>query len=219
MSSATVAAASGTTEDEALLHQAAACLLGYPDDAFAAQLPLVRAALADVKGPGADRLRSFADHAAGTPTAELAEHYVQVFDFARAGLYLSWWTDGDTRRRGQSLVRFKEHYRAHGFEFAAGAEELPDYLPVVLEFSAAARTAGLLAAHRPALELLRLALVDADTPYRLVLDGVCATLPGPSPKDRAEARALIRSGPPSEDVGLEPYGHLGLLPLLTTGEH
>ncbi|MER5886421.1 nitrate reductase molybdenum cofactor assembly chaperone [Streptomyces sp. NPDC001941] len=196
----------------AALYQAAAHCLTYPDAEFAGRLPLLRAA--------APELAPFLDHAGSLPVRELAAHYVQVFDFKnRHCLYLSWWTDGDTRNRGMSLVRFKEVYRAHGLEFSG--EELPDFLPAVLEFSAASGSDELLTAHRPGLELLRIALSEADTPYVHVLDAVCATLPGPTPKDRAEARALAAAGPPREDVGMEglaPYGHLGLLPVLT-GDH
>ncbi|MBA4861889.1 nitrate reductase molybdenum cofactor assembly chaperone [Streptomyces sp. PSKA54] len=180
----------------AVLYQAAAYCLGYPDDEFRERLPLLRAA--------APELHGFLDHAASEDPSDLAAHYVQVFDFKnRHSLYLSWWRDGDTRRRGMSLVRFKETYRAHGLEFTG--EELPDFLPVVLEFSAHAGPV-LLKEHRGGLELLRLALTDFGTPYARVLDAVCATLPGPSPKDRAQALALARSGPPREEVGLEPFG-------------
>lgn len=193
--------------DRAVLLQAAAFCLTYPDDAFYERLPLLERAVDD------RALVEFLDHARATDPRELAAHYVKVFDFKnRHSLYLSWWLDGDTRRRGMSLVRFKEVYREHGLEFTG--EELPDFLPAVLEFSA---TAGpvLLKEHRSALELLRLALTEAGTPYARVLDAVCSTLPGPSPKDRAQALALARSGPPREEVGLEPFGSPRLLPLLT----
>lgn len=194
----------------AVVRQVAARCLGYPDDGFFAALPLLRRAL-----PGGHALHGFLDHAAGTGPAALAAHYVEVFDFkARRCLYLTWWTDGDTRRRGMAMVRFKEVYRAHGMQLTD--EELPDFLPAVLEFTAATGDEALLRAHRPAVELLRLSLADHGTPYAAVLTAVCATLPGPSPKDRAAALALARSGPPREDVGLEPYGQLphGLLPLV-----
>jgi nitrate reductase delta subunit len=195
------------TGPAALLHQAAALCLTYPDEELYERLPLVRAA--------APRLAPFVDHAEATPLAELAAHYVRVFDFKnRHSLYLTWWRDGDTRRRGMSLVRMKEVYREHGMEFSG--EELPDFLPAVLEFSAQAGP-FLLEEHRSGLELLRLALTEHGTPYAGVLDAVCGSLPGPSPKDRAEALALARSGPPREEVGLEPFGDLGLrepLPLL-----
>ncbi|MFJ2237481.1 nitrate reductase molybdenum cofactor assembly chaperone [Streptomyces sp. NPDC087859] len=152
----------------AVLYQAAALCLTYPDDDFRARLPLLREA--------APQLREFVDHAVLTPPQELAAHYVQVFDFKnRHSLYLSWWQDGDTRRRGMSLVRFKEVYRAAGLEFTG--EELPDFLPAVLEFAARTGSTDLLTEHRDGLEQLRSRLTACGTPYASVLNAVCAALP------------------------------------------
>ncbi|MGW7517459.1 nitrate reductase molybdenum cofactor assembly chaperone [Streptomyces sp. NPDC054796] len=190
----------------AVEHQAAARCLTYPDDAFHADLPLLRRALEGRRGAPARHLRAFLDHAGAAGPGELERHYVQTFDFKnRRCLYLSWWTDGDTRRRGETLVAFKETYRAHGLEYAHD-EELPDFLPAVLEFTALSGSDALLRRNRPGLELLRLSLAECATPYVRLLEAVCATLPGPSPKDRAAAKAMARGGPPREDVGLEPYG-------------
>ncbi|MGW0766974.1 nitrate reductase molybdenum cofactor assembly chaperone [Streptomyces sp. NPDC002676] len=153
---------------DAVLYQAAALCLTYPDEDFFARLPLLREA--------APQLRVFADHAAVTPPQELAAHYVQVFDFKnRHSLYLSWWHDGDTRRRGMSLVRFEDVYRAHGLEFSG--EELPDFLPAVLEFTARTGDTDLLTEYRDGLEQLRSRLTEYGTPYAGVLDAVCAALP------------------------------------------
>lgn len=212
--------AGGRAGELAVLRQAAAHCLAYPDDAFrTSTLPLLTAALAPLRHPAAEPLRAFAAEAAATPAGRLAACYVDTFDFTgRHSLHLTWWTDGDTRRRGAALVRFKETYRAHGLEF--GDADLPDFLPAVLEFTAATGSDALLREHRPALELLRLALAEHGTPYARVLASVCAGLPGPSPEDRAAALALARGGPPREDVGLDslaPYGHLSQLPLLTPG--
>ncbi|MCI3932633.1 nitrate reductase molybdenum cofactor assembly chaperone [Streptomyces sp. AN091965] len=176
----------------ALLYQAAAHCLAYPDDVFWGHVPELRAA--------ASPLRPFLDHAEAAGPRPLAEHYVRVFDFKnRHSLYLSWWLDGDTRRRGASLVAFKQTYRAHGLELTG--TELPDFLPAVLEFTARTGHRELLLAHRAGLELLRLSLTEHGTPYAGVLDAVCATLPGPTPRDKAAARALARTGPPHETVG------------------
>jgi nitrate reductase delta subunit len=76
---------------------------------------------------------------------------------------------------------------------------------VVLEFAATTGQRDLLLEHRPALELLRLALEEPRSPYALVVQAVCATLPGPSPRDREAILALAASGPPREEVGLDPY--------------
>ncbi|NUP47218.1 MAG: nitrate reductase molybdenum cofactor assembly chaperone [Catenulispora sp.] len=207
-----------------VLHQAAAHLLDYPDAAWRERLPLVRSALSaggGRAGRAARHLTPFLDSASLMTGEELAAHYVEVFDFKnRHSLYLTWWLDGDTRRRGTSLVELKAAYRDAGFDFAE--TELPDFLPVVLEFTAASGDSALLLRHRPGLELLRLALAEDGTCYAGVLAAVCATLPGPSPKDRAAARALAASGPVTETVGLDPataalrpYGHLDMLPILT----
>ncbi|WP_046730166.1 nitrate reductase molybdenum cofactor assembly chaperone [Streptomyces humi] len=156
---------------DAVFYQAAALCLTYPDDDFIARLPLLREA--------APQLREFTDHATVTPRQELAAHYVQVFDFKnRHSLYLSWWQDGDTRRRGMSLVRFKDVYKAYGMEFTG--EELPDFLPAVLEFTARTGNTDLLTEHRACLDQLRCRLTDFGTPYACVLDAVCAALP-PTP--------------------------------------
>lgn len=201
--------------------RAAAHLLDYPDAAWRERLPLVRAALEAVGGGAACTLVTFLDQLSSMPMTETASHFVEVFDFKnRHSLYLTWWLDGDTRRRGASLVELKAVFREAGFDFSE--EDLPDYLPVVLEFSAASEDLGLLLRHRPGLELLRLALAEHGTAYASVLEAVCSTLPGASPKDRAAARALAAAGPPRETVGLDPdtaalrpYGHLDLLPVLT----
>ncbi|MFF7971467.1 nitrate reductase molybdenum cofactor assembly chaperone [Streptomyces sp. NPDC007905] len=153
---------------DAVLYQAAALCLTYPDDDFVARLPLLREA--------APQLRSFTDHAAVTPQRELAAHYVRVFDLkSRHSLYLSRWRDGDTRRRGMSMGRFKDVYREHGLEFSG--EERPDFLPAVLELTARTGDTALLTGHRGALEQLRSRLTAYGTPYAGVLDAVCATLP------------------------------------------
>ncbi|MFJ8431059.1 nitrate reductase molybdenum cofactor assembly chaperone [Kitasatospora sp. NPDC094019] len=205
-----------TAGERAVVRRIAAECLCYPEGPDPMP-PQLAALLGPVRHAAAAPLRTFLDRAGGLPPGELSRHYVEVFDFRqRHSLHLSWWTDGDTRRRGEALLRFKTVYRAHALEFSD--EDLPDFLPAVLEFTAATGDDTLLREHRPALELLRLALTEHGTPYADVLAAVCATLPGPSPKDRAAALALARSGPPREEVGLDaltPYGHLGLLPVLT----
>ncbi|WP_055565176.1 nitrate reductase molybdenum cofactor assembly chaperone [Streptomyces atriruber] len=186
---------------DAVVRLVAGRLLQYPDERLYADLDRLHEAT------GHPLLREFVAHARVQRPLDLAAHYTGVFDTRnRRCLYLTWWSDGDTRNRGLSLVRMKQVYREHGLEFAS--EELPDFLPVLLEFAAREESAGaaLLEEHRAGLELLRLAVTDADTPYARVLEAVCGTLPGPSPKTRAEAKALARSGPPRETVGLEPFG-------------
>lgn len=185
-----------------VVRQAASYLLTYPDAALVAGLPVIRAALVEQRVTSLD---PFLDHLKATPLRELERQYVEVFDLSRRhALYLSYWTDGDTRRRGEVLARFKAAYRASGF-LVDTSGELPDFLPMVLEFAAVADpVAGeeLLREYRASLELLRIGLEEDGTPYADVVAAVCATLPGASPKDRAAVQAMV-GGPPTETVGLD----------------
>ena len=86
----------------------------------------------------------------------------------------------------------------------------------MLEFAASApggRGAIVLREHRPALELLRGALEDRETPYADVVAAVCSTLGEPSAADRARAIKLAAAGPPSELVGLEPFAPPEVMPV------
>ncbi|MFJ8110595.1 nitrate reductase molybdenum cofactor assembly chaperone [Streptomyces sp. NPDC096132] len=156
---------------DAVLHQAAALCLTYPDDDLQARLSLLREA--------APQLREFVDHAALTPVRELAAHYVEVFDpEGLHSLYLSRWTDGgDAGRLGRAAegVPFEDLYRRHGLEFTG--EERPDFLPAVLEYAARTGDTEPLTRHREGLERLRSRLAGLRTPYASVLDAVCAILP------------------------------------------
>jgi nitrate reductase molybdenum cofactor assembly chaperone NarJ/NarW len=192
--------------DQAVVLQAASVCLRYPDGALLALMPVVRGAVDGLPpGRARERLGSFLGTVAATAPGRAAQHYVEVFDTRRrCCLYLTWWTDGETRRRGAALATLKARYRAAGAEFED--PELPDFLPAVLEFAATVDLAGgleLLQEHRPGIELLRLALLDAATPYAAPVEAVCALLPGASPADVAAAKALARIGPPREQVGLD----------------
>ncbi|HYI57435.1 MAG TPA: nitrate reductase molybdenum cofactor assembly chaperone [Microlunatus sp.] len=195
--------------------QAGSLVLGYPDPGLTGRAALIRTALAEA---APHRLPDFVpvlDSWATTPAQTIQNHYVETFDLSRRHtLYLSYYTDGDTRRRGETLMTIKQRYRRSGFLVDTHGE-LPDYLPLILEYAARVDPvdgAALLQEFRRSLELLRLALVDRQTPYAGVITAVCATLPGASPRDRQAVMAMAASGPPTETVGLES-GDPRLLPL------
>jgi nitrate reductase delta subunit len=190
----------------AVVRQAAALLLGYPDARLLELLPTLRAALDEVGAPAAE-LDELAQWLTARPLEQVQADYVQEFDLSRRhSLHLTYWTDGDTRRRGEALAAFKEVYRSHGAEL--DESELPDYLPLVLEFAARVCPEDgheLLQRYRPSLELLRLALRDDGLPHRGVVALVCSTLPGTSPEERDAVMRMAGYGPPTESVGLDPY--------------
>ncbi|MGH3453808.1 MAG: nitrate reductase molybdenum cofactor assembly chaperone [Nocardioidaceae bacterium] len=193
--------------DARAAHQVASLLLSYPDQDLLDRAPLLRRAAEPAAAEVRTPLLRFLDHLESKPLGELQRDYVATFDMKRRRcLYLTFWTHGDTRVRGQALLAFKERYAASGARFEAA--ELPDHLAVVLEFAATVDPdAGveLLVEHRPALTLIREALAAANSPYSHVIDAVEATLPAAGGDVLDRARRIARDGPPRETVGLEPY--------------
>lgn len=193
--------------DQRLLWRIAALLLDYPGaQTFAMTDQLTTAAMelpAAVGAPVLDFLQDFCD----ADSMQLAMRYVETFDMRRqASLHLTYYAYGDTRKRGMALLRFKHAYRQAGM--AIDDSELPDYLPLVLEFAATIdhrQGERLLAEHVPVLELLRLSLLDSESAYANVLTAILATLPSISTADRRRIAELAAQGPPDEEVGLEPF--------------
>ena len=190
-------------------------LLQYPgEELLAARVELRGAARELGPGRGARDLHRFLDWYCAQPAAELQARYVETFDFTkRASLHLTYHTLGDRRQRGMALLNLKQRYAAAGLDLLDG--ELPDYLPVMLEFAALAPDAGLaaLARHREALELVRAALHEATSPWAPLLDAVCAALPALTKLQTRRVRRLAAEGPPFEEVGLEPFAPPEVMPV------
>jgi nitrate reductase molybdenum cofactor assembly chaperone NarJ/NarW len=197
-----------------VVYQAASIVLGYPTEEVLAFRGVVRRALTESAPAAAALFAPLLDWWDATPAETVQQGYVDLFDMSkRHALYLSYWTDGDTRRRGQVLADLKRRYREQGLELTTTGE-LPDHLPLVLEFARYAPDAGaaLLQEYRASVELIRIALAERSSPYADVVAAVCATLPGRSPQDRQQAMAMAAAGPPAESVGLDAYDPR-LLPL------
>lgn len=189
--------------------------LQYPDDELiAGRSELATAAAKLPRGAIAEALGLFFAWFVQTPPIELAQHYVKTFDLhKRTGLYVTFYSHGDRRERGLVLLRLKQLYRAAGLPPAG--PELPDYLPLMLEFAAAAAPEQgdhVLREHRPALEVIRLSLHDQNSPYEHVLDAVCELVGGLSAPERLSLDRLLAQGPPQELVGLEPFAPPEVMP-------
>jgi len=191
----------------------ASVLLQYPTVALFDGLDCLDTTAAGSPRASRAAFRRFLAWLRVTPPAEVAQHYVETFDLRRrCALYLTYYRYGDTRKRGMAMLEFKAAYRAAGFEPVTQDGELPDYLPLVLDFAALhPRGERLLRAHRADLELLLRALRQAASPYADVLEAVCAQLPGLGRPDLARVRRAWQEGPPREDVGLEPFAPPGYL--------
>lgn len=191
------------TRSRALIRQIAAWCLQYPDHGLRTRLDLLGDSASELGDtPAATQLHDIIRYLKETPAREAEQHYVDVFDTRpRRGLHLTWYIDGDTRRRGASLAALAGQYRAHGFRLRDG--ELPDYLPALLEFTVMADPSAskdgerTLARLRPALRLLHRNLEKIDTVYALPVSAVLATVaPGQEP---------LPEPPPPEQVGLAPF--------------
>jgi nitrate reductase delta subunit len=184
---------------------AGSLLLSYPDASTVERLPLVREHLAGLPHSSVAALTRFVDWLEATDVLAAQAHYVEIFDRRRkACLYLTYFLNGDTRGRGMALVGFKEEYQKIGYTIGSG--ELPDYLPVVLEFGAVGdldAALEVLGRYRAGLELLNHALDGFGSPY---VDVVAALLPVvPVGVEGPKAAELAASGPPTEMVGLTPF--------------
>lgn len=69
----------------------------------------------------------------GVDLLDAQEDYVALFDRGRfLSLHLFEHVHGESRDRGQAMVNLLQMYQSHGFEM--DSRELPDYLPLFLEF-------------------------------------------------------------------------------------
>ncbi|HLV57616.1 MAG TPA: nitrate reductase molybdenum cofactor assembly chaperone [Natronosporangium sp.] len=200
-----------TPRQRAVAARAASVLLRHPDSDVLAALPTVCAAVAGLPGDVARRLGTVADHLAAGDPAALAAAYAQTFDFRRrCTLYLTYYTHGDTRARGQALAEVAAEYREAGY---ALDRELPDFLPAVLELAAVAGQPGwrVLHAYRLGVDLLEAALEREGSVYAHAVAAVRRLLPPQRAADAEAVRRLAAAGPPAELVGLEAYHAAGPL--------
>jgi nitrate reductase delta subunit len=114
-------------------------LLSYPTEELLLGVPELKAALASDRLTGEREkalLGKVADDIAGLDLYDAQERYVFLFDRTRSlSLHLFEHVHGESRDRGQAMVDLMAMYDSHGFEI--GAKELPDYLPLFLEFLSA----------------------------------------------------------------------------------
>ena len=197
------------------LFQAASLLLRYPTTRLLAADAEVAEAAQAFPGRSREPLGRFLRHRRETAQLDLEREYVQTFDTRRrCTLNVGYYLYGDTRRRGVALLRLKRMYAAAGL--VHDSDELPDHLPLMLEFAAFAASdygARVLAEHRIGIELLHLSLEADGRAHAGVLEAVCAALPRLGVRQRDAVVRLAAEGPPDEQVGLEPFAPPEVMPL------
>lgn len=210
----------GNHQDRALIWEIASALLRYPNDELVAALPEIAAAARESGFAGAEEVAQLAERWQQADLNELQAEYVEVFDLGRArSLYLTWHQYGDRRQRGMVLLKLKHTYQDAGF--APVTDELPDWLPMTLEFAAQVPHPigrDLLEKWRAPIELIRRNLGDRGDEHVVILDAVSSTLSKLGSDMQAAVEKLLQDGPPDEEVGLAPYGPDSMLSDLPPSE-
>lgn len=120
------------------LYKILSVLLDYPERDLIESLPEIKALLnedPDVEESERSILQAFLSRVEGKSLLDLQQEYVSTFDMsAEHSLHLTHHLFGDDKNRGPALIDLGELYKDYGVEVTTN--ELPDYLPLVLEFAA-----------------------------------------------------------------------------------
>lgn len=110
----------------------------------------------------------------GADLLDLQERYVALFDRGRfLSLHIFEHVHGESRDRGQAMVNLLQMYESHGFEMST--RELPDYIPLFLEFlsqQSRVEAVQLLQDAMPVLSLLGARLTERGSEFRVVFDAL-----------------------------------------------
>lgn len=203
----------------ALTYKALAVLLAYPT---ADTQELAEAAIQAIEDEGMvplqvrRSLRRLADELANGDLFELQERYVWQFDRTRSlSLNLYEHVHGESRDRGQAMVALLELYRSKGVELSAN--ELPDNLPVFLEFLSLlpeAEASSLLGEAAHVLAAMGQRLHKRQSPYRAVF-GALTALAGAEAD--AEALASLMQEPDDDPGDFETLDRLWAETAVTFG--
>ena len=182
--------------------KALSLILSYPTRALQTAMPEIGGVLAaDTRLTAATRraLRPLVEELGGRDIYDLEERFVLLFDRSRSlSLNLFEHVHGESRDRGGAMVSLVETYRAGGFEPATS--ELPDHLPVLLEFLStrpASEVQETLANAAHIFAALNARLVRRESPYSAVFAALLQ-LSGVSADSEAVAELLQQ---PEDDPG------------------
>ncbi|BDW90214.1 nitrate reductase molybdenum cofactor assembly chaperone [Thalassospira tepidiphila] len=152
-------------------------LLSYPTTELQEAMPEIGGVLAsDTRLTSAARrdLRPLVEAMSKDDIYDLQERFVMLFDRSRSlSLNLFEHVHGESRDRGGAMVSLLETYRAGGFEPAT--TELPDHLPVLLEFLSTrprAEVQDTLADAAHIFEAIRARLENRESPYQAVFSAL-----------------------------------------------
>ncbi len=115
-------------------------LLQYPEQELIEHLPEIAEwadSTHDIDQQERTILHKFIQHMENKALLDLQADYVKTFDMVpEHSLHLTHHLFGDDKNRGPALIDLGELYKDYGIEVSDSANELPDYLPLILEFAA-----------------------------------------------------------------------------------
>ena len=172
-----------------IVFKALSALLSYPSEEIRKALPEIADVIATTSLLESRQRRDLLDLVAELGQGDLLEaeqRYVDLFDRGRAlSLHLFEHLHGDSRDRGEAMVDLKTIYARAGFELSTS--ELPDYLPVVLEYLSCrdlAEARAMLADCAHILAIIARALIARRSRYAAVLQTLLV-ISGEAPIDAA----------------------------------
>ncbi|MDT9599898.1 nitrate reductase molybdenum cofactor assembly chaperone [Sphingosinicella rhizophila] len=181
--------------------RALAALLGYPSEELHANAGEVRAAIRDeVALPRVEmeRLELLLRGFETEDLLDLQSAYSELFDRSRSlSLHLFEHVHGDSRERGQAMIDLGQQYMEHGFFLEAS--ELPDFVPVFLEFASClppAEAREMLGQPAHVFAALAERLDKRQSPYAAIFHAL-VSLAGVRPA--AEAVAQVEENTPAVD--------------------
>jgi nitrate reductase delta subunit len=198
-----------------MFYRIVSSLLEYPDADLRAALPEIQAAVAGADDIGPEErsvLAAFLDKLTARVTSEplvLEEDYVRTFDMVpEHSLHLTHHLIGEDKNRGPALIDLGEYYKGYGFELNADAKELPDYLPLMLEFISmleGEEAKLFLSRWTKVLRQLRVNLEDAGSSYAdlLKLLELRSQLVA-APDDMEEPTPAVKTDPCLDDGDFDP---------------
>ncbi|MDP3840492.1 MAG: nitrate reductase molybdenum cofactor assembly chaperone [Methylococcales bacterium] len=159
------------SDSRTLSLKALSVLLCYPSVDMIQALPEIEVALSD---DSLATIKPLIERFQHTDLLALQENYVALFDRGRAlSLHLFEHLHGESRDRGQAMVDLMDMYQSHGFDI--NTHELPDYIPLFLEFLAQqphAKACDLLGNTSAILQALAERLEARDSAYYVLFDAL-----------------------------------------------
>ena len=178
--------------------KALGALFDYPTSELRSAADEIEQALAEERALPAAALEgvsAFIERLRTSDIMDMQEYWIGLFDRSkRLALHLYEHSYGESRDRGQAMVNLALTYRMNGFEL--NAPEMPDYLPLFLEFLSIipeVHARRYLTDAIEIIEALRIRLEERDSTYAALLTALVTLASRQA--DEGEVEAILGSEP------------------------